>query len=308
MSVTEPLQRAVSRWSGSVPKVSSELAVLDDSGRAMDAHYTVHPAGAGAQLFFKAGGGPDNRQFLDGLEQLLRGLGRRRIFLGRVAIDTSQTRGKWSLEERTLAFSYPVDLAAERDYRDLRMRITGSARRHLTVPSSHTSRLLLELFATDPNLDVAAEAMSLGTDSDFGPTADESVLRERADRYRRRAADLEIPAGIDRPQATTAQSQQFVRDPRVRGWVERQADGNCELCGERTFTRPDGSWYIEVHHVVPLAEGGSDTVDNAVALCPSCHRACHHASDSLHRTEALYARIRRLRRGGGGELGKGDTS
>jgi hypothetical protein len=156
----------------------------------MDAHYTVHSTGAGVQLFFKAAGGPDNRQFLDGLEQLLRGLGRRHILLGRVAIDTSQTRGKWSLEERTLTFSYPVDLEAERDYRDLRMRITGSARRHLTVPSSPTSRLLLELFATDPNIDVAAEAVSLGTDSDFGPTADESVLRERAERYRRRAGSV----------------------------------------------------------------------------------------------------------------------
>ncbi len=274
----------------------------------MDAHYTVHSTGAGVQLFFKAAGGPDNRQFLDGLEQLLRGLGRRRILLGRVAIDTSQTRGKWSLEERTLTFSYPVDLEAERDYRDLRMRITGSARRHLTVPSSPTSRLLLELFATDPNIDVAAEAVSLGTDSDFGPTADESVLRERAERYRRRAADTEIPTGIVRPLASMTQSQQFVRDPRVRGWVERQADGSCELCGERSFTRPDGSWYVEVHHVVPLADGGSDTVDNAVALCPSCHRACHHAADSLDRTETLYTRIRRLRRSCGNERLQGGTS
>ncbi|MEY3024578.1 MAG: hypothetical protein RJA16_1404 [Planctomycetota bacterium] len=279
----------------------------------MDAHYTVQSTGAGVQLFFKAGGGKKgggsiNRQFSAGLEQLLRGLGRRRILLGRIAIDTSQTRDKWTLEERTLAFAYPVDLAAERDYRKLRNRITGLERKRLKPKSSYTSQLLLELLATDPNIDVAAEAMSLGTDADFDPTADELVLRERAERYRRRASDVEIPAGIDRPLATTAQSQQFVRDPRVRGWVERQADGNCELCGERTFTRPDGSWYIEVHHVVPLAEGGSDTVENAVALCPSCHRACHHASDSLHRTEALYARIQRLRRGGGGERRKGDTS
>jgi 5-methylcytosine-specific restriction protein A len=28
-----------------------------------------------------------------------------------------------------------------------------------------------------------------------------------------------------------------------------------------------------------LSEGGGDTVDNAVALCPNCHRECHHGGD-----------------------------
>jgi 5-methylcytosine-specific restriction protein A len=28
-----------------------------------------------------------------------------------------------------------------------------------------------------------------------------------------------------------------------------------------------------------LSDGGRDTVDNAVALCPNCHRECHHGKD-----------------------------
>jgi hypothetical protein len=28
---------------------------------------------------------------------------------------------------------------------------------------------------------------------------------------------------------------------------------------------------VDVHHIVPQAEGGADTEDNAAALCPSCH-------------------------------------
>jgi len=33
---------------------------------------------------------------------------------------------------------------------------------------------------------------------------------------------------------------------------------------------------LEVHHKVPLAEGGDDTVENAIALCPNCHRHAHY--------------------------------
>lgn len=31
----------------------------------------------------------------------------------------------------------------------------------------------------------------------------------------------------------------------------------------------------EVHHKVPLSAGGDDTVENAIALCPNCHRKAH---------------------------------
>jgi len=36
-----------------------------------------------------------------------------------------------------------------------------------------------------------------------------------------------------------------------------------------------GTPYLEVHHRVPLAENGEDTVENAVAICPNCHRKAH---------------------------------
>lgn len=36
---------------------------------------------------------------------------------------------------------------------------------------------------------------------------------------------------------------------------------------------------IEVHHIVPAAEGGTDTIDNAIALCFDCHAAAGHYND-----------------------------
>jgi hypothetical protein len=32
---------------------------------------------------------------------------------------------------------------------------------------------------------------------------------------------------------------------------------------------------LEVHHILPLSEGGSDTIDNILLLCPDCHRREH---------------------------------
>jgi 5-methylcytosine-specific restriction protein A len=45
-----------------------------------------------------------------------------------------------------------------------------------------------------------------------------------------------------------------------------------------------------------LAQQGSDTVANAVALCPNCHRAVHHSKDALALIERLYQQVLRLAR------------
>lgn len=85
------------------------------------------------------------------------------------------------------------------------------------------------------------------------------------------------PAGNSSPRVQTHESKVYARDPSVVAFVEARADGHCELCGAAApFKRPDGSPYLEVHHITPLSEGGPDIVDNAAALCPNCHRACHH--------------------------------
>jgi Predicted restriction endonuclease len=38
--------------------------------------------------------------------------------------------------------------------------------------------------------------------------------------------------------------------------------------------------FLEVHHIVPLYDGGADTLDNCAALCPNCHRAIHLSKDA----------------------------
>ncbi len=86
-----------------------------------------------------------------------------------------------------------------------------------------------------------------------------------------------------------------VRDPRVVAWVLLHAKGVCEACGELApFRRRNGSPYLEVHHVRSVSAGGSDRVENAVAVCPACHRGFHSANDAEARTTKLYAVVSRL--------------
>lgn len=69
----------------------------------------------------------------------------------------------------------------------------------------------------------------------------------------------------------------FDRNPDVIAEVLIRANGKCEKCDNPApFLRyKDKTPYLEVHHKVHLSKGGDDAVENAIALCPNCHRECH---------------------------------
>jgi 5-methylcytosine-specific restriction endonuclease McrA len=71
--------------------------------------------------------------------------------------------------------------------------------------------------------------------------------------------------------------EKFKRNPDVVDEVLYRARGICSHCNMLApFNRSlDGSPYLEVHHITPLSQGGEDTVENAIALCPNCHRKVH---------------------------------
>jgi len=93
----------------------------------------------------------------------------------------------------------------------------------------------------------------------------------------------------------TATVTRFLRRADVRGWVLRAAESVCEGCGDPApFFLDDGRPFLEVHHIRPLREGGPDTVCNAAALCPNCHRRLHFSSDRSAYRAALLAAIPRL--------------
>jgi predicted HNH restriction endonuclease len=69
-----------------------------------------------------------------------------------------------------------------------------------------------------------------------------------------------------------------IRNPDVVAEVLHRAKGRCERCLQPApFLRAKGGMpYLEVHHRIMLTKGGPDTVDNAVAICPNCHRLLHY--------------------------------
>lgn len=106
----------------------------------------------------------------------------------------------------------------------------------------------------------------------------------------------EPPVGSVSPQATTVEVTQYSRDPAVAAWVLNAANGRCEMCDSPApFEREDGTPFLEVHHVIRLADQGVDTIHNTVALCPNCHRRLHYGRDKLRLAKELAKKIPRLR-------------
>jgi len=78
------------------------------------------------------------------------------------------------------------------------------------------------------------------------------------------------------PGSRESTSRVYQRSPYVVDYTLRRANGICELCEQPApFNKPSGEPYLEVHHIHHLADGGEDTIENAVALCPNCHRMMH---------------------------------
>jgi 5-methylcytosine-specific restriction endonuclease McrA len=78
----------------------------------------------------------------------------------------------------------------------------------------------------------------------------------------------------------TQTTQQYHRSQAVRDYVMGRADGVCEGCGETApFTSKTGDPYLHAHHIHELSDGGSDTPDTVIALCPNCHYRVHHGKD-----------------------------
>ena len=86
-----------------------------------------------------------------------------------------------------------------------------------------------------------------------------------------------------KPASTSTQARVFLRNADVVVEVLQRANGYCEYCKTPAPFQRDsnGEDYLEVHHIVPLAENGDDTIENAVALCPNCHRQAHYGKKNF---------------------------
>ncbi len=116
-------------------------------------------------------------------------------------------------------------------------------------------------------------------------------------REQARQKNLPKPHGNSSPKLRRIVVTHFQRDASVKAWVLQQAGGVCEGCEKpAAFHGTDGLPYLELHYVRQLAEGGQDTVANAVALCPGCHSEIHYGANAQALVAWLYDNVGRLKR------------
>ena len=129
---------------------------------------------------------------------------------------------------------------------------------------------------------------------DYTPTSDNEELNQRVSTLIKKGVAGK-PRGQKKPRRVEKSQPNYERDPLVKAWVLENAKGSCELCGSLgPFVDKHGNRFLEVHHIVQLADGGPDTVENAAALCPNCHRKCHHSNEKLTIAKNLHDSIERI--------------
>lgn len=66
---------------------------------------------------------------------------------------------------------------------------------------------------------------------------------------------------------------------RKRDVIIDEKGRECEHCGGTTES---GAESIEIHHIIPIEDGGGNEMDNLAVLCNRCHRALHSEDRKAH--------------------------
>lgn len=108
-------------------------------------------------------------------------------------------------------------------------------------------------------------------EEEFENNVEKSML-EKADNRKKRLLEYDgIPLKIQ------TISYAFIRSPDIVAEALMRANGICEKCKKKApfLRKNDGTPYLEVHHIKSLSDGGTDSLENVIAICPNCHRKFH---------------------------------
>lgn len=117
-------------------------------------------------------------------------------------------------------------------------------------------------------IDLSVSELPYGINSDSDSSSNISLIE-----LSKRAKS----AGRSSPKMEPSPVNRFTRSNDVLAYAKAVADGVCSLCGCNSELDP--MQFLDCHHIVFLRDGGSDTRENVVAVCPNCHRKLHIAPD-----------------------------
>ncbi len=160
----------------------------------------------------------------------------------------------------------------------------ASATLRMEALSGEFSRMWPEsAFDNDEAVEARAAAETLGDEAD---RLGEQSLADLIAKYR-----AQIRQRPGRPRRRLLTAPDYDRDPLVVAIARKRAGHRCEVqnCAHPPFETQEKVPYIEVHHIIPLADGGPDTIENVACLCAGHHREVHLGIRGSVLTEQLKA-------------------
>lgn len=125
--------------------------------------------------------------------------------------------------------------------------------------------------------------------------ADETESEQMLDDLREAAEQDSVETVLKETITTTQETQEYSRSKKVKQYVKARANGYCEGCGDPApFTSKTGEPYLHAHHVHEISDGGSDTPETVIALCPNCHYRVHHGEDGELYNEELITQLKEI--------------
>lgn len=112
------------------------------------------------------------------------------------------------------------------------------------------------------------------------------------ERLRQAAVEDANKAPLQKSTRKNSADTRYSRSQKVKEYVKARADGACEGCNEPApFKNKRGEPYLHAHHLHELSDGGADTPDTVIALCPNCHYRIHHGEDGDEYNQQLIQRL-----------------
>jgi predicted HNH restriction endonuclease len=125
--------------------------------------------------------------------------------------------------------------------------------------------------------------------------ADETESEQMLDDLREAAEQDSVETVPKETTTTTQETKEYSRSKKVKQYVKARANGYCEGCGDPApFTSKTGEPYLHAHHVHEISDGGSDTPETVIALCPNCHYRVHHGEDGELYNEELITQLKEI--------------
>lgn len=157
----------------------------------------------------------------------------------------------------------------------------------------------LDLDASPDETDETNEADETNGIDETNETVKPPQLADKMKRYRKLSAAARRTAAIrgERTKLTTV--ERFLRSRPARDAVILRSDGHCENpeCLGHPDERTDaGDPLLEVDHVTQLSDGGADTPEFMIALCPNCHALKTRGSGRRELSKKLLRRAHELHR------------